>query len=1279
MQTANHGAKRFSSFDQSRHPFDGSVIQHDARVYCLRIPKEAYIPSATTFDDFKEDSDSAMSTNVLRTLLHLFLEYIAFLGDSASTNEGAAYAGQIIVFEALYRKETIFDTIDQVSLTNDVYDGFRLWVFVQTKMVHAIQLQGRTKRRRNDDDDEAPAMYSTMARWLEKWFAERAFYNSQRDMRSKMNAYEREYGESLLNRNNVVISDRIKIPELLSKRVCTKSEYMNYAILYMRSGSPDYEKVIGLPLSGDNPVNPEIVFSPGFAMDPMKRHLTPTDRHYDPQHCRANYMHGEPNWKFPKPDRCWRYTPPQMRPSHFLMSQFPFLDISGSMLPALKQHYLIHDSAVPAILQNSDVAAVRDRLKENTETYLANQQKYNKSGGAAPLKRRNIQLEQSDRRIQYKQHDPLIDDPMDAEEDADEEQPDEDLLELQDGPVAPLIDLSLSLDGLPASNLQNVLPSNVHQLSAVSAQHWKLFAKENDSKPMHIKYAARKRLQRMLAQSFQMVHTSHSPMAPAYVHLAKWGENYIAEGGDWFREANLITSNLLPEHEVILRKFMSAEYLYDIFCFQAIRVLLSYASLDSQRPMGHGPKVGMNFALIGPRSGGKTHTCDDVLKKSIPDGIVEALSKRTGAAFSGTVPYNGHIEYHDDCKPSTFGCQESTVAGVESFSSDIEATWKYIMTNREHRETAFKLTDDGLRSNVTQMRQFVSVFYACFNNGIECMTKALRSRFCEIYMNKVRVPGKEAGSTSQRKIPPKLLALERQHDHEMFYLVGLTWRMLEAGVLAPITMTVAEMILPRVVVMLKQHGLNVGNDRSIERVYLLVMHMTIANAVERLYGELTTPFPRVNGKTKFEKEKWSELDHLQIEPYLVATLPLVISALDALHIEWENPTRHHVIQALLRKYQGKFPEPEICRTTDGMHRGSHVNDQVLESARHYMAIDLKTESLSALYTSIRASIQDETELEVSHSAIIVVLEEAKQEMVTVKVRDQAENALHAYNKRIHASFEDHFRILGKTEFVQKRTDPIANVNAAVNVEVETHNMALLREFKQLRKESVRDVSEQELRQRFTPKLKYVKAPGTTRIIAVKRNKDELWIARKWLKSSTKTNIMRQIIKDLSFTHTPHQDMLLWYSTGLEIGRRERLRQKESSASSEHNGIKVAKKFAQHFPFLPAVYHAKPSNQEWKVVSESYIDQAYADVEMGDNDDEAFDVGGGSFTAPHEDLDTIALHTRLRSMCVPKEQWRDFDFVLPAKAKELMLRRHRELGSTIKIRYYPDDFLPPPRR
>jgi hypothetical protein len=174
-----------------------------------------------------------------------------------------------------------------------------------------------------------------------------------------------------------------------------------------------------------------------------------------------------------------------------------------------------------------------------------------------------------------------------------------------------------------------------------------------------------------------------------------------------------------------------------------------------------------------------------------------------------------------------------------------------------------------------------------------------------------------AKKTDKRKMR-KMEYLRRMQTEQ--YMVAVTEKMIWAGVLCDVNMSIAHKIFHAVLKFMEVEGVKVNDPRNYTRLINTARTLTILRAIEIVFHLKTSKY--------FEKP-FSLYTFSALEPHLIATEEIAYFTLSLMQDMYVNPYECHVIEALCKS--AKYPDNEgawengaresvTFRTTDQGHQ-----------------------------------------------------------------------------------------------------------------------------------------------------------------------------------------------------------------------------------------------------------------------------------------------------------------------------------------------------------------------
>lgn len=300
-----------------------------------------------------------------------------------------------------------------------------------------------------------------------------------------------------------------------------------------------------------------------------------------------------------------------------------------------------------------------------------------------------------------------------------------------------------------------------------------------------------------------------------------------------------------------------------------------------------------NPLFTGSGSSSKSFILECIESTSIPK-TVQTITHITAKADAIDGNQNDIITFFHEMPMSLIGMDKN----MSSQTGD--PTFKERLTSCKYKTKMFHRDEEtGKRSNRYAESECIGIIGGCTNDPPGKIGEALRSRFYVIMCPQIIRQHHEVidyfgSSTSDMKRIKKNEYIQQSQIEQ--YLVAITYKMIWAGVLCDVNMSICHRVFHAVLKEMEKDGVRVNDPRNYTRLLNTARTLTILRAIEIVF--------HIETSSQYN-QPFSLDSFVHLQPHLICTEEIAFFTLTLMSDQYVNPFENKVIEALCKA--AKFP------------------------------------------------------------------------------------------------------------------------------------------------------------------------------------------------------------------------------------------------------------------------------------------------------------------------------------------------------------------------------------
>lgn len=513
-----------------------------------------------------------------------------------------------------------------------------------------------------------------------------------------------------------------------------------------------------------------------------------------------------------------------------------------------------------------------------------------------------------------------------------------------------------------------------------------------------------------------------SVVTPAIQSIIQWGQSGGPNGSPGFSKVSALIRVLNrfcdPFGNVILHDGLVARHMRrNINATKEVVMLMRYG-LNAYVCNG---ELSNNKMATGPACVGKSYEQDELKDMLIPDSFTVVMSETSFANLSNT-DSSDHITLYDEMP-------YHIVASGKAMDKNGQGsrTKSMLTTGQDARRTVEMVkTASGVQKRLTRIIRSwqEGVTLIASNISIKDVDPAIVSRFLhqiyadvagdEAFLERRDAEEREAelatatsGGHRQRK-PPSIIELRTgqisSYEERVMadyvktrritqHLVAQYCKTIQSGPMPDVNMTVCDLLIGKLLVIMRGMGIKMGGYRKYKRVYNTAQVATIEHAISCAFRN------QYGGDYRNREYRIPDLHFLK--PYLFCTKQIALYAFTSLLDDFINPMQGAVIRGLYN--MARFPFQDYYTLLEDANDAEHAIEEIIVNTPHIAWRQLDEEFVDPNYIAFRGTYYDVARLLVGHMSIkpsiddiVAMLQELSATLVTfTAVNKVAVSEIHA--------------------------------------------------------------------------------------------------------------------------------------------------------------------------------------------------------------------------------------------------------------------------------------------
>jgi hypothetical protein len=300
-----------------------------------------------------------------------------------------------------------------------------------------------------------------------------------------------------------------------------------------------------------------------------------------------------------------------------------------------------------------------------------------------------------------------------------------------------------------------------------------------------------------------------------------------------------------------------------------------------------------NPLFTGSGSSSKSFILECIEIMSIPKTI-QTITHITSKADAIDGNQNDLVTFFHEMPMALIGMDKN----MSSQTGD--PTFKERLTSCKYKTKMFHRDEEtGKRSNRYAESECIGIIGGCTNDPPGKIGEALRSRFYVIMCPQIIRAYHEvidyfgSSSSDMKRMRKNTFILHSQIEQ---YLVAITYKMIWAGVLCDVNMSICHRVFHAVLKEMEKDGVRVNDPRHYTRLLNTARTLSILRAIEIVF--------HLPSSSEYDKP-FSLDSFILLEPHLICTEEIAYFTLTLMSDQYVNPFENKVIEALCKA--SKFP------------------------------------------------------------------------------------------------------------------------------------------------------------------------------------------------------------------------------------------------------------------------------------------------------------------------------------------------------------------------------------